>query len=107
MHILQVLVRSAVYSHLVAVFSCNLMSSVQEFVWLYTYGYIFFILLATGSNYDAPLGIYRFSLTGPDSLLFNISGTIIPPNGTFANLEMIPYAEQLRPPYFDIIILFE
>ena len=52
--------------------------------------WLFFGLLKTGRNYDDSLGIYRFSLTGPDSLLFNISGTIIPPNGTFTHLEMIP-----------------
>ena len=44
-------------------------------------------------NFDDSLGIYRFSLDHPDVRLFNISGTIIPPNGTFINFEEIPQRE--------------
>ena len=50
-----------------------------------------FVQLKGGKNFDDSLGIYRFSpLNPPDHLLFNISGNIIPPNGTFVNLERIP-----------------
>ncbi len=61
--------------------------------------------LSRGKSFDDSLGIYRFSLTRPDTLLFNISGTIIPPNGSFVNLEQIPYDEQYLP--LDIYCLSE
>ena len=46
--------------------------------------------LKSAENFDDSLGIYRLSINPPDTLLFNISGTIIPPNGTYLNLEKIP-----------------
>ena len=47
--------------------------------------------LLKNSNFDDSLGIYRFSLNSkPDIHLFDISGTVIPSNGTFVNLEKIP-----------------
>ena len=42
-------------------------------------------------NFDDSLGIYRLSIDPQAStVLFKISGNIIPPNGTFVNLEKIP-----------------
>ena len=46
--------------------------------------------LKSAKNFDDSLGIYRLSINPPDTLLFNISDTIIPPNGTYLNLEKIP-----------------
>lgn len=51
-----------------------------------------FLLLQT-PNFDDSLAIYRFSLNPPDVRLFDISGTIIPSNGSFVNLEQIPSRE--------------
>ena len=44
-------------------------------------------------NFDDSLSIYRFSHNNTDVRLFNISGNIIPPNGTFVHLEKIPKRE--------------
>ena len=51
-------------------------------------------------NFDDSLAIYRISFNTPDVRLFNISGSIIPPNGSanssnrsFVNLEQIPSRE--------------
>ena len=54
-------------------------------------------LLVAKSNYDDSLAIYRFSPDRPDhdTRLLNISGTIIPPNGTFVVLETISYTDQI------------
>ncbi len=52
--------------------------------------------LKNAGNFDDSLGIYRYSVNLPPenhTLLFNISGTIIPPNGTFLNLEKAPESE--------------
>ena len=43
-----------------------------------------------GSNFDLSLTVYRSSPLGPDTALFNLSGTVFPPNGTFSFLETIP-----------------
>ena len=49
-----------------------------------------YVQLKTLTNFDDTLGIYR-SESG--RRLFDISGTIIPPNGSFFDLEMIPRSE--------------
>ena len=41
-------------------------------------------------NFDDSLGIYRYSLDNSGMHLFNISGNILPPNGTFVHFEEIP-----------------
>ena len=58
-----------------------------------------FLALKT-PNFDDSLAIYRISFNTPDVRLFNISGSIIPPNGSanssnesFVNLEQIPRRE--------------
>lgn len=53
-----------------------------------------YVKLTNERNFDDSLGIYRFSVNSEkDPLLFTISGNIIPPNGTFVNLEKIPAIE--------------
>ena len=69
---------------LTQIFAIVAAASVTTSIWLN------YALLKSGENFDDSLGIYRLSINPPDTLLFNISGTIIPPNGTFLNLEKIP-----------------
>ena len=69
---------------LTQIFAIIAAASVTTSIWLN------YALLKSGENFDDSLGIYRLSINPPDTLLFNISGTIIPPNGTFLNLEKIP-----------------
>ena len=52
--------------------------------------WINYAVVRQGKNFDDSLGIYRFSINPPDVLLFNISGTIIPPTGPYINFEKIP-----------------
>ena len=71
-----------------------------------------FRTLSLQSNFDDSLGIYRFSVDHPDVRLFNLSGSIIEPNGTFTdnntfvNFEQIPERE-LDTVAFDVFCLSE
>ena len=47
-----------------------------------------FLVLKT-PNFDDSLAIYRISLNTPDVRLFNISDSIIPPNGSANSVEWI------------------
>ena len=74
--------------------------------------WLVFLTLSLQSNFDDSLGIYRFSVDHPDVRLFNLSGSIIEPNGTFTdnntflNFEQIPERE-LDTDAFDVFCLSE
>ena len=52
--------------------------------------WLFFGFARAGSDFNQLLAVYRSSDFDTNTALFNLTGTVIPPNGTFTYLERIP-----------------
>ena len=57
--------------------------------------WFFYAIERIGSNFDQSLSVYRSSSSGRNIPLFNLSANVIPPNGPFSYVEIIPSSQFL------------